>query len=422
MIKKLRTKFIRITMFSVFGVLLLIVVAINLVNIVQNVRSTDALTQMLLDGGGTFHKDAPAGSDKPDGLPPAKPQGDRFHNREELPFATRFFTVTLDTQKNVVRADLSSIASVEQSDVLAYADAILSQGRQVGWYHNYRYRLGQTPNGYLLIVLEATGAKNSISSVLSITAIVALGAFAGIFLLVALLSRRAIRPISESYEKQKQFVTDASHELKTPLTVISANAEILAMTYGENEWCDAITRQTASMRALILKMIRMAKLDEQTQVIAPAQFDLSDAVYDAAMCFRSAAQSRDLAFDVTVAPEIVCCADEGAIRQVVSILVDNAVKYCDEGGSIRVRLDRQGRRFGKDRILLCVSNTYHDASSLALDRLFDRFYRADSAHTASSSFGLGLPIAKAIVEQHGGRIDSRVSGERIDFYVQLPIK
>lgn len=420
MINKLRAKFIRITMAAVFAVLLLIVVVVNLVNIAENERSADAITQMLLDNGGSFGKNDPADIGKNDH--PEQPPDNRFHNRTELPFSTRYFTVTLDARGEILSADLRSIASVTEEELLDYTTAILAQGKAVGWYKSYRYRVDVSQDRTLLIVLESSSARGNIYTVLSITLFVAVGAFALIFLLVALLSRRAIRPIGESYEKQKQFITDASHELKTPLTVISANAEILSMTYGQNEWCDAIRRQADSMRTLILKMIRMAKLDEEAPAFDMQPFDLSEAVYDTAMSFRSAAQARGLSLTADAPQGIRFCGDEAALRQVVSILVDNAVKYCDEGGSIEVTLARTPRRLGREKLILRVKNSFRAVNSLALDRLFDRFYRADASHSEPTGFGLGLPIGKAIVEKHGGTLAAQGEGGAIVFTASFPAK
>ncbi len=404
MISKLRWKFIRITMLSVFAVLLLIVVAVNAFNISQNNHSADFVTKMLLDNNGSFQKDPPGGG-KPVLPKPGGKWDDRFHNRDELPFSTRFFTVTLNSEGEIVSTDLNSIASVTQQDVADFTSAILAKNRTTGWYQTYRYRVSTTEQGIYLIVVEATATRNAIYSVLAITAGVALAAFAGIFLLVALLSRRAIRPISEAYEKQKQFITDAGHELKTPLTVIAADAEILSLTYGENEWCGGIRRQAETLRVLIAQMIQLSKLDEGRQTLTFRKFNVSDAVYDTALSFRAMALARNLPLETEIAPDQVFSGDEAAIRQVVSILVDNAVKYCDDRGRIRVSLHPAGKKFGREKISICVQNTCRAASSLDTRKVFDRFYRADPAHTANHSFGLGLPIAKSIVELHGGVID-----------------
>lgn len=430
MIRKLRRKFIQITMTSVFAVLFLIIAAINGVNIYQNNKSTDSITQMLFENDGAFRKDAltpetnlPA-ADMSRPQPPQKEDNfsDRFHNRKELPFSTRFFTIRLDFSREILSYDLSSIASVNPADLDGFAETILDRGKQVGWVQTYRYRLEETNNGYFIIVMEATMMRSSILSVLAITLTVGLFAFLIVFALVALFSKRAILPISETYDKQRQFITDASHELKTPLTVIAANTEILSLTYGENEWCEGILRQSGHMRSLINQMIQMSKLDEGKQTLVFENFNLSDAVYDTALSFSSVAAARNLTLETDIAPEIFFCGNETALRQVVAILTDNAVKYCDEKGRILVSLKQTSGNFGREKLSLCVRNTFCGAAALNTGKLFERFYRADQAHTAGNSYGLGLSIAKSIVEHHRGKIEAvNVNGEEIAFSITFQV-
>lgn len=411
MIKSLRWKFIRITMTAVFCVLFLIIIAVNIVNVYQSNLSLDSVTEVLMKNGGSFRKNI-AGADKfkPENVNGGSELKDRFHNKAELPFSTRFFTVTTDEEGCVIRWDLSSIASVTEKDVAEFVEKVFTKKDTVGWYQTYRYRVGRTDGGYLFIFMEATNTKSTILSVLIITVLVGLTAFLAVFVLVALFSKRAIKPISETYEKQKQFITNASHELKTPLTVISANAEVISMTYGENEWCGGIERQASYMRSLINSMIQMSKLDEGEQKMSFERFNVSDAVYDTAMAFAAPAKKKGLNIDVCVTPDLYINGDEGAVRQVVSILTDNAVKYCDESGEIFVNA-LSVKEFGRERVIISVKNTYGAVSSLDTERIFERFYREDTARADEHSYGLGLSIARAIVAQHGGRMKA-VKGER----------
>ena len=234
------------------------------------------------------------------------------------------------------------------------------------------------------------------------------------------MSKKATQPVSDAYDKQKQFVTDASHELKTPLTVISANAEILALLYGSNEWCDGINKQLKTMRALIEQMLQMAKLDEGERRLIFAPFSVSDAVYDTAMSFEALALRQNLRFSVELQPDMVMFGDEAAIRGVVAILVDNAVKYCDEGGRITVLLEKQQKGFHRDRLLLTVRNTFTHADAVDTAHIFDRFYQADGARSGHSGYGLGLSIAKSIIELHHGTIACNLNnvGE-IEFEIRL---
>lgn len=420
MIKKLRNKFIIITMTTVFAVLLLIIIVINAVNIYQNTQSIDSITEFLLFNDGSFH-DIKTNYGIQDSYKYKVKLKKQLRNKDELAFSTRFFSVILADNHEIISYDLSSIASVTDDDVEAIVMDILSENENTGWYNNYRYRIGETENGkYMLVAMEASGVQSSILSVLGITFCVGLGAFLLVFIIVALLSKRAIQPVSEAFEKQKQFVTDASHELKTPLTVIAANTEVLNMTYGENEWSNGIIRQSEYMRALIGQMIQMAKLDEGIRSPEFNHFNLSEAVYDTAMSFHSVAASKDLSLTVNICSDIFMDGDEAAIRQLVSILVDNAVKYCDVGGNIKVDLSKGTRRIEKKKAYICVSNTFSGVDTLDTTRIFERFYRADKARTSNNSYGLGLSIAKAIAENHKGKIMvRRTQSKEIIFTVVL---
>jgi len=217
----------------------------------------------------------------------------------------------------------------------------------------------------------------------------------------------------EAYDKQKQFITDASHELKTPLTVISANVEILSLSYGQNEWSDGITRQANAMRNLIGQMIQMAKMDENDTVLEIERFNLSDAIYDTAMSFEALAAHRALQLNIEIAPDINILGNEAAVRQVSAILMDNAIKYCDADGEVSAVLSSTGKRGGA---MLTVTNSFAAIDTLDTEHLFDRFYRGSKARESSNSFGLGLSIAKSIMEQHKGTLDCRKKdGNQVQF-------
>ena len=234
---------------------------------------------------------------------------------------------------------------------------------------------------------------------------VALLISSAIFLLVCFFSKRAVRSIAVSIEKQRQFITDAGHELKTPLTIISANCEILELNQGENEWLDGIEKQVSRLRKLVNNLVTLSRLDEERPAGPKVRFSLSDAVYDTAMTFSATAERSGKHLRVTVEPDVFIAGDEGAVRQLASILLDNAVKYTDQGGEIAVSL------IGGRRPVLSVENDYSAVNELALSRLFDRFYRADPARTGDGSHGLGLSIARSIAETHRASIRAEKAGE-----------
>ena len=250
-------------------------------------------------------------------------------------------------------------------------------------------------------LINASSSLYSVFTMLLISLCIGLISFLSILLIIVLASKHAVKPIAESYAKQKQFVTDAGHELKTPLTVISANNELARMIYGDSEWFDSIDRQVNKLNHLVRSLITLAKMDEeQKPVFTP--FHFSDAVFDTAKSFESLLHSQGKLLTLDIAENITYNGDESKLRQMVSILMDNAVKYCDEKGKVAVKLT------GDRQIRLQVINDYADTENFEADKVFERFFRADKARTSDGSYGLGLSIAKSIVELHKGTIRAKV--------------
>ena len=259
------------------------------------------------------------------------------------------------------------------------------------------------------------GSMNwAVTTRLLVTAfLVLLGSALLILLLTVLLSKRVVRPVAESYEKQKQFITDANHELKTPLTLILSNLDIVEAELGQNEWLDDIRSEGERMGLMINQLVALSRMDESQAHMVRSAFDLSAAVEDTVSEFQPLAAERGKKLQTSIEPGIRYEGDEGLIRRLASILMDNAVKYCDEGGEIRVEVCQHRHP------VLIVENTYAQVDQLELDRLFDRFYRADKARTFSGSFGVGLSIAQSIVRSHRGSIHAYRKGNTIGFRAEL---
>ena len=206
--------------------------------------------------------------------------------------------------------------------------------------------------------------------------------------------------MAESYEKQKQFITDANHELKTPLTLVMTNLDILEAEIGENEWLSDIRSEGERMSALVNQLVVLSRMDEEKTNPQMQQFCLSEMIMDVVSEFQLLAQDRGKVMTAQVDSGVNYTGDEEAVRRVISILLDNAVKYCDDGGEIELRLER------KKHPVLYVENAYANVGETEFGKLFDRFYRADRARTFTGGFGVGLSIARAIVTQHKGEISA----------------
>lgn len=318
----------------------------------------------------------------------------------ETPFESRYFTVVIDEEGTIASADLGNIVSVLESDAQEYAQQVFGKNRKRGFQKNFRYSSAETGEGTRLIFLDCKRSLSNFKSFLIYSLLVSAVGYLAVLLLVILLSGRVIRPVQESYEKQKRFITDAGHELKTPLTIIDADVSILEMEHGSSEWIDDIRGQTKRLTQLTNDLIFLSKMEEEQTTLQKIVFPISDVVTETAQSFRSRAQLEEKNFVMTVEPMLSYEGDESRIRQLVTILLDNALKYSEKEGTIELQLFLQGKN-----TVLSVYNTTAEMKKEDLTHLFDRFYRTDrSRNSATGGHGIGLSIALAIVNAHKGRI------------------
>lgn len=405
MIYHLRRKFIKICTVSFLGMFVLLFAGMMVLTNVQTASALDTLADIVADGGGRFpdYDDlytAPA--EPPHGI------------NQESPFTTRYFTVHYDAGGELEQVDLRSIASVSSDEAAALADEALAAGRERGWLEEYRYKVVSDDDGTDVIFISSAAERASNQRFL----LAALGVFVAgslvVLLLIVLLSRRAVEPIADSYEKQKQFITDSSHELKTPLTLIRTNVDILESEHGSSEWLDDIRTETDTMTQLVNHLVQLARMDEGARPQEPQTFSLSEVVSEMGEAFAPVMEQSGLQFVQEVAAGVSLDGDEQAIRQLIGILLDNACKYCASGGTVALRLS------GGRHPLLTLDNTYADAGRIDTSRLFDRFYREDRARTAGSGFGLGLSIARATCERHHASIAAQaIAADTIRFKVRF---
>ena len=359
--------------------------------------------------------DGEAGTALPDGDVPAPRIGGGKNFSPEVPYMFRYFSVRYDADGQLSQVDQDFIASISRGEAEAYAADVLALSRQHGYYKGYRYLVSASDGGTSVIFLNSERELHSIRALFWITAAVAGGCLVVVFLLVLLFSRRAIAPYMRNLAMQKQFITNASHELKTPLTAISTSADVLAMEYEDDEWVKNIQSQSVRLSRLISDLVTLSRLDEENPFPERTEFSLSDAVWETAEPFTSLARSRGRSYTQNIEDGLTMTGDRAAVQQTVSILLDNANKYTPEGGSISLSARRAGR---KNEII--VSNTCEGAESIDVTRLFDRFYRADESHsTRIGGTGIGLSIARATAEAHGGTIEASVNGDTITFRVKI---
>ena len=426
MIPKLRKKFISITAAALFAMILLVVGSINCIFIVQNTRLLSSHLDMLLREYETdFPFDGPDPMRRPEDSFPGRggPEREfnllpRFENR--LQVRTDGCVILLKSDGSIAEIRQDAAEHYSKEELESIVSKILDSKKPEGWHQYYRFRIVTVQNAdrgteTVMGLLNASSTLYSIFTMLSVSAVIGAAAFLIVLLIIIFASGRAVQPIAESYAKQKQFVTDAGHELKTPLTVISANNELARMLYGDSEWFDSIDKQVGKMNGLVRSLITLAKMDEEQKPVF-AVFNLSDAVFDTVKSFENLIHANGKLLTLDIAENITYSGDESRLRQLVSILMDNAVKYCDEKGKIAVR-------FTADKtVRLQITNDYKGPEGFDPEKVFERFYRADKARTPDGSYGLGLSIAKSITELHKGEIRAKVlDHERVQFEVMLPI-
>ena len=505
MIQKLRRKFIWVTMLSTFAVLFVIIGTLNVANYISMKRSSDKLLDLIADNNGTFpeffmgrpvdfegddedvfnpdffdesgmDRDLPfeegdfnfeqpdreedewmEGFGRPDGkdgmkppeLPSEKDLKEYRNNfSNETPYETRFFSVRYEPLEEIsYTAYTGRIVSVSEDEAIGFAETALYKFQHFaffrGYVGNYRYKI--TPDedgGRLVVFLDTTKEKKNFENVLKYSLILsAVGLFA-VFILVWYFSKKVFKPVEESDRKQKQFITDASHELKTPLTIISANVEVMEMESEENEWSKSIKNQVNRMNGLVEQMVTLSRLDESTELVMQ-EFALSDAISETAEAYIPVAERNGQELILDIEEGIRFTGDEGKIRQMMGLLLDNATKYatCPDGyetdntgnkkedsdanaeGSsaeskcrIKVTLKKHGKKNS-----LTVWNTVSSTEPGNKDQLFERFYRPDeSRNSKKGGSGIGLAIVKSVAEAHKGKVTAySEDGKSIAFDVIL---
>ena len=379
----------------------------------------------------------PAAGDVPppqqaDGAPPAKPEGDNqppdLRESERRVFSMPANVNSLASLSNAytIRVDDDGVATEWSSDrsdlytdeqIQAIADAILADGRENGRVDTQYYSVTEDEDGRLLVVLDARLEFLSARRMLRTAALVA--GLAGLLLgaCAYLLIRRMLQPVQASFVRQKQFVWDASHEFKTPLAVISANAELLSREIGPNEYLGYIQSEVKRTDNLVQSLLTLARMDKGTVAAELKRFNLSDALLAVALPFESTVFEAGRTLETDVPPNLFCRGDEAMLQQLAVILLSNALKYSNEGGLIRLSLAQRSRS-----LILTVYNTGAGIAPENLERIFDRFYREDASHNSEiAGNGLGLAIARTIAQAHKGHIRAESEyGKSATFIVTLP--
>ena len=405
MLRKLQRKFMAIAMFALTSLVLVQSLAVNAINVYQRDSDIKNILVTIANNGGVLPNSYIESSGHFANF--FNPFGE-MHLNIETPYSTRYFVVELKDNL-VTKISTEHIAAVDNNMAFEYAQTVYNEDKPgYGVVDYYRYLYTTDGNRSMIIFLDLQRDLAQCLALAFISMIVNLMAISALTILVFLLSKSALRPVAESINKQKQFITDASHELKTPLTIIAANAEVLEMCEGENEWTTSIKNQTVRLTHLVKNLVELTKLNEIHDDKHHYHFDISTAVIETASNFETNAEVANKNFSYSVADDLTYYGNEAEIRQLVTILCDNAIKYTDECGHIKLNLYKSGKN-----IILESYNTCEYIDPKTVSHLFDRFYRADSSRARDSKtggYGIGLSIAQAIVHRHKGKIKVFTSG------------
>lgn len=411
-IHALRRKFIIIAMFSFLTVMVFIGTVINVVSHTVTIRSIKNTLNNIRESEGKLNDTPEIG----EGDMPFMPS---FYDAFSPKYRhNHYYMFIMDSSDDVTYFSSNAVNNTELELVRKYAEQILEDDDDFGNYGVYYFKKTEDDGTVILTILDCTSEISSSKRLLGATILTCIAAFVIAFILVRIFSWRLIQPEIENSERQKEFITNASHELKTPLAVIRANTELLEVTNGENEWTKSTLNQVDHMNGLIQNLVMIAKAEEREDKSKLAEINASEAVEQTVTPYKALAEQSGKNLKTNIEKDVMVTSDESKLRQLTTILVDNAIKYCDESGEVEVSL--VPIKHGQLRMRLIVSNSYKDGAGIDCNRFFDRFYREDQSHNIDKGgYGIGLSIAESICRQYGGNIKAGWKDGVISFTVNL---
>lgn len=398
MIRTLQKRFVVTAMTAITVLILLLLGVINAANIVIVGDEIERTLRLVSENEGG------AGNLMP--LPESGPPGPLMRapkNDYDIFMSSNFFAVRFDKDGEIVYVDVSRTSAVTEEEAKELAAAVYDSGKESGKTGKFRYlmRDDRVGMGKSAAFLDTSQERFSYIRVLLLSAAAGLACWGLMLVFVILLSKKAIRPIAENIEKQKQFVTNAGHEIKTPLAIIQSNTEAMELYTGENKWSRNIKEQTVRLDGLMKNLLTLAKMDEGGVKVCAADFSLSDLLEEIMRGFVQPMETKNIILHTDIRKDVLLCADREQMGQLIAILLDNAVKYTNKNGEISVILQKDEKH-----ICLKIQNTCESLPEVPPEMLFDRFYRANAArtHKKEGGYGIGLSVAQAIASANQGTL------------------
>jgi hypothetical protein len=403
-ISRLRFKLIAVSMAVTLLILGLIVGGINFINFKKVIDNADTTIDYLANNYNT-EETRPEPPDEEGGGDGFRPFDDGIS--PEVKFESRYFVVSFDGEGNVASSDTKHVFAVSEEDSIKIAKKIYEGSSDRGFYRNYRYAKISL-NGYNAVMcLDVYNGMSSANYFLLVSLSASFIGWITVIIIVLAFSKRIIAPVSKSYEKQKRFISDAGHEIKTPLAIIEADIGVMEINEGENEWLDDIKTQVRRLARLTNDLIHLSKLDEGKDSLKFIDFSVSDLAKETVTSFTGLATVNNKKLEANIQPNLTLKGDTESIRELLTILLDNAIKYSTGDGNISLEVKKKN-----GHIVIEASNSAKNLTKENAEHLFDRFYRADeSRNSETGGHGIGLSMAKAIVEAHKGKISAEVTDD-----------
>lgn len=414
MIKQLQKKFVLSSMLAITILLVTVIGGINVFNAVSSDKQTDKLLSTLAEVENSALTLM---------LPEVRSSWDIFSAvvTQDDTLGAIYFVVREDVFGKLRTVDTSHISSVSTEEAMQYINQVSKNENGTGNLGRFKYMIMPTVGnlGKTYIFLDVTKQISNVWQVAFLSVGVGVLCWITMFLLTILLSKKAIKPIAANMERQKQFVTDAGHEIKTPLAIIMANTDAMELHYGENKYSKNIKNQVFRLKDLTQDLLALAKMEEDPEKKIIEKFCISVLVEDSISQFEQGMFVKGIKLQKSIQPEVSIVSDKEKVQRLVSILMDNATKYASEKGSIEIYLSIVNKQ-----VQLVIANTAENLEKLEPQKMFDRFYRGDDARTQKSGgYGIGLSAAKAIVEALKGSISVQIKDmKKIFFVIKLPLE
>lgn len=409
MIQKLKIKLISTSVISIFIVMFTILGISNFIIYKSFNNRTDKLIEIITKNDGQFPKKFKFQDDKT-----PRPKPNNISISEEAPYETRFFTIIFNDKGDIQSTNMGFVVAVSNQDAIDMAKRVYSGKKEIGYIGNYKYKISEYKEGKILVFLDCTRELQIQNLFLKISFFVLLISMITVYIIVYFFSKIAVKPIEESYKKQKQFITDASHEIKTPLAIIDANTDIIEIENGVSQWTKSNKNQVQRLTNLTNNLVSLAKMDEEISV-ETEEICLSDIILEEIEEYKNIANLKGKSLNTDIEKNISYFGNSNYIRQMIGIFLDNAIKYSKENDDINLSLKKQGKK-----IEIIIKNKVENISSGNYDILFERFYRLDSSRNSDTGgYGIGLSLAKAIITMHKGKVSAKVQEDKIEFKIIL---